>query len=434
MRRPADKFDRGRQAMDRRVAELLSRVARTKLPRAERDLLSSSVQELSTAVEELHVAQEELRVQNEELLATRLEVEAERQRYRELFEFAPDGYFVTDPYGIVQEVNRSALAQLKTRAGLVQRRPIVSYVLESQRRQARQHLLDIAAQVGTYRLEWRMQPRRGEPFDADVTASSASGADGKVHTIRWLVRDVTQVRMAGRELSEAQSRLRAMTAELSIVEERERRQIAVEIHDRISQNLALAKMRVSALRGRCPADAQRQLRTEFDMVGSLLDQTLEDTRTLTFELSPPILYELGLLPALQWLAEQMQRQYGLRVVVDGKLPPAALNEDLRGMLFRAVRELLINVVKHADASAARVSVRCDALEVRLTVADDGSGFDPGTEPAAPADRRGGFGLFSLRTRIEQLGGKVEVSSIPGNGTRVTLSIATDTSAGGRTTP
>jgi signal transduction histidine kinase len=191
-------------------------------------------------------------------------------------------------------------------------------------------------------------------------------------------------------------------------------------------------MKLAALQSQFSPETRARIQAEYYDALFLLEQTLEDTRTLTFELSPPILYELGLVAALQWLGEQMSRQCGLRITVDG-VPPAtsaaaaardAIGEDLRSLLFRSVRELLINVIKHADASAVRISVRDVDRGVRITVADDGSGFNPAV--VAKGRAPGGFGLFSMRMRLEDFGGKVEISSIPDAGTRVTLSAPIDT--------
>jgi len=231
-----------------------------------------------------------------------------------------------------------------------------------------------------------------------------------------------------------QQRLRALALELSMAEERERRQIAIEIHDRISQNLAMAKLRLASIQSRFTPETKARVGADFYDALFLLEQTLEDTRTLTFELSPPILYELGLVPAIQWLGEQLSRRHGIKVSVDGSATAGdGLGDDLRSLLFRAVRELLINVVKHAGATAARVSIRDYEGGVRVTVADDGHGIVPSDPARGRASKEGahtGFGLFSMRTRLEEIGGKVEISSVPDTGTRVTLSAPIDTSVSG----
>jgi signal transduction histidine kinase len=190
----------------------------------------------------------------------------------------------------------------------------------------------------------------------------------------------------------------------------------------------MAKMRLASIQSRFSPDTKARVQVDFYDAMLLLEQTLDDTRTLTFELSPPILYELGLVAAIQWVAEQLSRRHGIKVAVDGSATAAEkLSDDLRSLLFRSIRELLINVIKHAGATAARVSVRSYDGGVRVTVADDGHGILP-AEPNKGG--QAGFGLFSMRTRLEEIGGKVEISSVPESGTRVTLFAPVNTSDSG----
>jgi signal transduction histidine kinase len=148
-------------------------------------------------------------------------------------------------------------------------------------------------------------------------------------------------------------------------------------------------------------------------VGGLIGQALLATRSLTFELSPPILYDLGLEPALEWLAEHVQSEHHIEVSFRDDGASKALDDDIRVTLFKAAREALFNVVKHARAGKAEVALsRCgDSIEVRIR--DDGIGFDP-------AEHDEGFGLFSVRERLQQLGGHVGIDSRPGHGTCITL--------------
>jgi PAS domain S-box-containing protein len=426
--KPERKFDRGIRLMDKRLELLFEQVTSAPLPAEQRRLLETSVAELATAMEELHVAQEELRVQNEQLIAARMEIEQEHQRYKDLFDFAPDGYVVTNIAGTIQEANRSAVNMLNWSLKGLRGKPLNTIVAMEDRARVDEGLTLLAKAGGIQHMKWRMRPRKLPMFDADLTASVTRDGGGRANAIRWLVRDVTQTNADEQQLLDYQRRLRALASELSVAEERERRQIAVEIHDRISQNLAMAKMRLASIQSRFSPETNARVQVDFYDALLLLEQTLEDTRTLTFELSPPILYELGLVSAIQWQAEQLSKRHGIKVAVDGQATVGeALGEDLRSLLFRSVRELLINVIKHAGATAARVSIRPYEGGVRVTVADDGHGIVP-AEPNKSGQT--GFGLFSMRTRLEEIGGKVEISSVPDSGTRVTLFAPVDTSDSG----
>ncbi len=216
-----------------------------------------------------------------------------------------------------------------------------------------------------------------------------------------------------REVAERTDSLRQLASEVCLAEERERRQIAEDLHDHLGQGLALIKMRLQRLRGDAVLSGHDRA---LDELVSLSDQAIRYTRGLTFELSPPVLYELGLGSALDWLAEEVGRKHGLKVAVtdDGLTP---LPDDLMVMFWKSARELLHNVVKHAGAGRVDVTLAVHDGRVALSVSDDGHGFD---FDQARGRAGGGFGLFSIEERIRQLGGVMTVDTRPGEGTRVLL--------------
>jgi PAS domain S-box-containing protein len=235
---------------------------------------------------------------------------------------------------------------------------------------------------------------------------SVSGPD----ELLCLARDITARKRA-------EQQLRSLASQLSLAEERERRRIAGQLHDRIGQALALAKIQLGHVRR---ARMSAHARSHLEQALGLIEQTIADARSLTFELSPPILYELGFEPAVEWLAEQVARQYEVQIDVqdDGRRP--AIPDDLRIVLFQAFRELLINAAKHAQAGLIRVATAHEERHIRLEIADDGIGFDP----AAVERTRHGFGLFSIGERLASLGGRLEIESSPGKGSRLVLTAAT----------
>jgi signal transduction histidine kinase len=189
----------------------------------------------------------------------------------------------------------------------------------------------------------------------------------------------------------------------------------VDLHDVPVQALAVAKMKLSRLHARSSDVEQKSALAEL---GELVDRAYGAVRSLTFQLSPPILYDLGLLPALDWLAGDFQDRYHLEITLedDGQAKP--MDEPVRVILFRCVRELLINVVKHAGAREARIELRRDNDKLLVTVEDDGKGFELA---AIETDRgRRGFGLLSIHERLANIGGLLKIRSSPGAGTAVTL--------------
>ncbi|GAG69770.1 unnamed protein product, partial [marine sediment metagenome] len=205
-------------------------------------------------------------------------------------------------------------------------------------------------------------------------------------------------------------------SQLSLAEERERRRIATEVHDRVIQSLAICRMNLASLLGSAPSARFTKYLGETN---TLIKQIINETRSLIFELSSPLLYELGLEAAMEQLTEQMQEKYGIVFTFEDDRQPKPLDDDIRVLLFHMVRELLINITKHAQACHARVRMKRQDGDLRITVEDDGVGFDA-SQVNADKWRTKGFGLFSIRERLHYIGGHMEIESKRGNGTQVIL--------------
>jgi signal transduction histidine kinase len=219
-----------------------------------------------------------------------------------------------------------------------------------------------------------------------------------------------------RKRKRLQQTLRSLASELVLTEERERRHLATDLHDTVAQSLALCKYYLEELESE---PITRPHQTKLDESVALIDQALEQTRSMIFELSPPILHDLGLQAALRSLATQMQHLHGINIDSAGNGEGNQVPDELAVLLFRAVRELLFNIVKHARATQVSISLERNQERIQIEVVDDGIGFDP-----AEADRRrrrgSGFGLFSVSERLQHLGGSFEITSRPGHGTRAIL--------------
>lgn len=219
------------------------------------------------------------------------------------------------------------------------------------------------------------------------------------------------------ELTQSREHLRALATELNLAGQRERQQLATELHDYLAQLLALSRIRLAQATRQPLAPAVKQTLTEVEEV---IDQALAYTRTLVAQLSPPMLKEFGLPMALRWLAEQM-KQRDLLVYLEMEADAPMLPEDHAMLLFQSVRELLMNIVKHAETDHARITVKEADGWLTITVADEGIGFQLAASPAhAKESTVPGFGLFSIRERVLALGGRFELQSHPGQGTQATL--------------
>lgn len=238
------------------------------------------------------------------------------------------------------------------------------------------------------------------------------------------VADIVRIKTAEQTLRSYQHQLRTLASELANAQERERRSIAIFLHDRIGQELVLAKLELRSAR------AGLQDPAILEPLETVLEQVLRDVRSLTFEVSPPVLYELGFEAALEWLADQMGPQHGLDIRLECPARPTSLEQDIRAALFRSVRELVANTIKHASASHLVVRVKRRASRLVVEVEDDGCGFDPGgAGQSAPA--HGGFGLFSIREQLRGFGGSVQFDTAPGKGCRVRISVPLQPERGGK---
>lgn len=265
----------------------------------------------------------------------------------------------------------------------------------------------------------------GVVFPVELRSYLIRDGEGKATGMWAFVRDITErkrveelLKLANDELErkvkERTARLRELTIELTRNEQRERRRIAHVLHEDLQQLLAAAKYRVGELQ-ECAANEDR--RPLAEAAQSALDHAIQISRTLTVDLRPPVLYEFGLHAALEWLCQDMQSRFGMAVSFRSNETLEPASDDVRFFAFEAVRELLLNVAKHAGVKQAEVQVvPGDPDMFRLQVRDDGKGFHL-TDNATRT-----FGLFSIRERAEGLGGGLTVDSAPGKGTCIRLSL------------
>lgn len=256
-------------------------------------------------------------------------------------------------------------------------------------------------------------------------------AAGKIIGAIGVAIDITERKRAEEKLQLYQKELRSLASQLSLTEERERRVIATDLHDNIGQLLAISKIKLGKLKELSDdGEAVRQT----DEIRGLIEQAIDYTRSLTFELSSPILYELGLEPAVEWLAEQFRAKYDLSVVFESDGLTVPLDTERSVLIFKAVRELLLNTVKHARAQQAIITVSGSGEVMKVTVEDDGAGFVYAPPEAANDGAIKSFGLFSVRESLRHAGGRLDIKSAPGHGTKVTLEVPVRAGGAERTMP
>ncbi|HTZ18800.1 MAG TPA: sensor histidine kinase [Dissulfurispiraceae bacterium] len=218
-----------------------------------------------------------------------------------------------------------------------------------------------------------------------------------------------------KDLHQLTVKLRGLASELSLAEERERRRIASELHDSVVQTLVFSKFSLENIMAHAPADISEPLHE----VHFHVKRSIQDLRSLTIDISPPILYELGLEQAVVSLSCQMQMRHGVMFSFNDDGGDKPLHNNLKVLIYQAVRELLLNIVKHAKAKNGSISLTREGKKIRVEVEDDGVGFNT-FETAQDNGKKDCFGLFNIRERLSHFQGAIEIDSRPGKGTRVIL--------------
>jgi PAS domain S-box-containing protein len=394
------------------AAELRCHAEEQLLAKASGAGISRSDCEMQRLLHELQVHRIELEMQNTELRQSRDEVEKSLEKFTDLYDFAPIGYFTLDRNGAITAANLSGASLLGVERSRLIGRSFRHRVTEEYRPVFASFLDAVYTSLGKAVCEVALRKEGSSQLFVQIEAIDKTSEQ----ECRLALIDISERRRMERESAAYQDKLRLMGLEISLIEERERRQLATVLHDQVGQVLALAKIKLGTLKEAASVEEYRQL---SDEVRKLLDQAINSSRSLTFEISPPILYDLGFEAAVQALCEKFQQQNDFRLEFATDRKPKSLKADMGILLYRAVRELLVNIVKHARAGSVRVSCQREGKRVLIEVADDGKGFEPTGNVTNLSNNRG-FGLFSIRERLYQLGGEMAVDSAPGQGTRITL--------------
>lgn len=378
-----------------------------------------------------------------------LELAESEQRYRQLFETAPVSLWEQDWSGIKQLIDRlqehgheNVIEYIRMHPQEIDREADVYKVIDVNAETLRlfgtrnkQNLIDSIQNRPWLECESGLLDRIEIFLDGQrraIVESEADREDGSSIPVRitseivaedtrdWsrvytTYQDTTDEIISSKRLEEYRDELRSLAGRISLAEESERRRIASDLHDGTIQNLVVARMKILALRKSLRADRSKQL---IDEITELLDSSLSETRTLIFDLSPPVLYELGLEAGIVWLTEQFKQRTGIKIDFKPGKTKIVLAHDLKVVLFQTVRELLVNIAKHAQADKVSIEWREHANCLDLRVTDNGIGFDSsaiGTKVSA----EGGFGLFSIRERLNLVGTSFVIDS-SNEGTRISI--------------
>ncbi len=236
--------------------------------------------------------------------------------------------------------------------------------------------------------------------------------------IQITARDISERKKVEAEIWEYQNMLKRLSSDLILVEEEQRRHLAIVLHDHLGQSLAMAKIKMSGL---LKSIKDPDLLAKLKAIDTDIADAVKQTRSITYELSPPVLHELGLIEALEWRLEKIKLEHNIATSYKHNLKNIRLRSEQEVILFRSVDEILKNVVKHSEATNVSITAEATRYSFSVCVADNGKGFD--TSILTPEHRRSdSFGIFSIKERIEYLGGVLDIQSEQGGGTMVILNV------------
>ena len=354
----------------------------------------------------------------------RATLQKSEKSYRTLQENIPVGIYRTSNSGNIISVNPAALMMF----GLDVEEDLSSYqVADFYNDPEIRH--DVISQLTTegkvtdFDVDFRRKD--GSLFWGTLSAKQVTDEDGNFMFIDGIVQDTSDRKQAELKLFDYQQRLKALATQLTIAEEQEWRRIAADLHDHVSQSLALTRLQLAAA---AKSGDDAGLKKQLDQISRELLQMSSDIHHLIFELSSPTLRELGLGAAIdEWLEEKVKKVSAIEVELIDQLHDG-LDELICLILFRNVRELLTNTVKHAQANKVVVCLEEEGGAIKITIKDNGIGFNP-EHALRKTNCDGGFGLFGIEERMADLDGSLTINSRPHQGTTIIMTVPCKPQAG-----
>ncbi len=232
-------------------------------------------------------------------------------------------------------------------------------------------------------------------------------------------RDITESMLAKQEIEEYQTALQKMTTEMTLIEENHKKEVASNIHDHLSQSLVISKMKINELKKNPKLNI---INEDLMFIEKHISQVLENSRKITYELSPPVLYQLGIVDALNWLLEDVEATHKIKCQVFSNTINIKMSDVKSILLYRSIQELIKNVVKYANASLIILEIDKNDLGVNILLKDNGCGFDTSSLGGFKNQSGSGFGLFAVQERIKNIKGRFTITSKVNKGTAVNIFI------------
>jgi PAS domain S-box-containing protein len=381
------------------------------------DLTDLSAADVQALIHNLQVHQVELELQNEELRLAQLDLQAARDRYADLYNLAPVGYFTLDAKGVIVETNLTGATLLNVPRSDLIGAPLTRFVAPEDRDKYAVYRVQLGQSQEAETVEIRLVRQAGAPFYARLEGVAAYDQAGRFTQSRIAVSDITERVQAEEVLHESErlarssEQLRELSARLQSVREEERTRLARAIHDELGQSLTGLKMDVAWLQSHLDPP-QPALLAKMQAMSDLIDTIVQTVRRISTELRPSIL-DLSLVATIEWQLQEFQTRSGIKSKLISTPDETTLDADGATTAFRIFQEILTNVARHSQATQVEVSVEENADFLTLQVQDNGRGITE-SEVYSPKS----IGLLGMRERAHLRGGEIRFQGSPGQGTIV----------------
>ncbi|SHM74253.1 PAS domain S-box protein [Polaribacter sp. KT 15] len=277
---------------------------------------------------------------------------------------------------------------------------------------------NISKEVKSHAFPFRALHKKGHYIWLEFLSTPVYNGD-EINYFVTSARDITQTMVANENIQEYQKSLKRLTTEITLIEEKQKKEIASNIHDHLSQSLVISKMKIKELKHN---KEYQKLIKDLEFIENHITDALDNSRKITFELSPPILYQLGIVDALFWLFEYIEKTYEIKSDINTTLDTVRMDDTKSILLYRSIQEVVNNAVKYSKASLFTLNIYEKSNYISFIFKDNGNGFDTKKLKNNHNTNGSGFGLFTVKERIGNIQGEFNISSEIGVGTTVVFNI------------